>query len=116
LPNYREGFFASRGFGGIHIMANQSKSSKGPTWGDFVVQLIEAVTEALTKLITTGTGTIVALSILAILAAIIWRAPPEVQQQVLPLLTGMLGVIIGRMLGPQETSPPKPPDAPDSVQ
>lgn len=92
-------------------MATKNKPGKKPARGD-LMQLIQVIADALVKLITTGTGTIVALGILAILAAIILRASSEVQQQVLPLLTGMLGVIIGRMLSTQETSPPKPPETP----
>lgn len=34
------------------------------------------------------------------------QATSEMQQQILPLLTGMLGLIIGRMLVSQGTSPP----------
>ena len=89
------------------------KSSKKPLRGD-LMQLIEVIADALAQLVKTGTSTVVALGILAILAAIILRASPEVQQQALPLLTGMLGVIIGRMLASQETSPPKPPETPAS--
>jgi hypothetical protein len=96
-------------------VASNNKSSKQPPKGDRI-QLIEALTDALTKLITTGTSTVVALGVLVILAAIILRAPPEGQQQIVPLLTGMLGVIIGRMLAQGGTSPPKPPEAPGSSE
>jgi chromate transport protein ChrA len=89
------------------------KPSKKPVQGD-LMQLIEVIADALVKLITTGTSTIVALGILVILAIIILQAPSEIQQQIVPLLTGMLGVIIGRMLTSQETSPPKPPETPSS--
>jgi uncharacterized membrane protein HdeD (DUF308 family) len=93
-------------------MATKNRSSKGPNQGELIVQSIEAISDALARLLTTGTSTVVVLGILVILAAIIWRAPPEVQQQILPLLTGMLGVIIGRMLASQGTLPPQPPQTP----
>jgi len=96
-------------------MATNHKSSKRSIQGDLIVRLVEANPEALAKLITTGTSSIVALGILVILAAIILRATSEMQQQILPLLTGMLGVIIGRGLTPQGTSPPEPPETPSPL-
>jgi hypothetical protein len=96
-------------------VASNNKPSKQLPKGDRI-QLIEALTDALARLITTGTSTVVALGVLVILAAIVLRAPPEGQQQIVPLLTGMLGVIIGRMLAQGETSPPKPPEPPGSSE
>jgi uncharacterized membrane protein HdeD (DUF308 family) len=95
-------------------MDTNNKFNKPPPHGDLAVQLIEAITNALAKLLTTGTSTVVALGILVILTAIILQANPEVQQQMVPLLTGMLGVIIGRMLAQGGTQPPEPPGTPGS--
>jgi hypothetical protein len=90
------------------MATKSSKPNKKPVQGDLVVRLIGAITEALARLITASVSTIVALGILVILAIIIIPAPPEIQQQTLPLLTGMLGVIIGRMLPPGPQSPKSP--------
>ncbi len=89
-------------------MATRNETSKEANQGESRIQLVKAITEALVELMRASTGTIVALGILVILAAVIWRAAPEVQQQALPLLTGMLGVIIGRMLTPQVPTSSKP--------
>jgi hypothetical protein len=93
-----------------------TKLNKGPNQSDSVARLIEATVNALIKLITIGTSTLVALGILVILGAIILRATPEVQQQIVPLLTGMLGVIIGRLLTQGEPSPSKPPEKPGTPE
>ncbi len=87
-----------------------TKLDKGRNQSDAIARLIEATVNALTKLITTGTSNLIALGILVILGIIIVRATPEVQQQIVPLLTGMLGVIIGRLLAQGEPSPSKLPE------
>ncbi len=93
-----------------------AKLNKGRNQSDSVARLIEATVNASIKLITIGTSTLVALGILVILGAIILRATPEVQQQIVPLLTGMLGVIIGRLLAQGEPSSSKPPEKPDTPE
>ena len=92
-------------------MATKNNSSRESNQGD-VILLIEAISSALAKLLITGTSTIVVLGILRILAAIMLQTTSEMQQQILPLLTGILGVIIGRMLASQGMSPPQPPQTP----
>ena len=97
-------------------MANDSKLDSRPVEDNHAAQLISVVSDALVKLITTGTNTVVALGILAILAAIILRASFDVQQQIVPLLTGMLGVIVGRMLTQSGTSSDTHLETPDPSQ
>jgi hypothetical protein len=94
-------------------MASNNKSSRLPPQGESWVPLIGAITDAVTKLITIGVITILVLGILGILVLIILQANSEVQQQIVPLLTGILGVIIGRMLAQGGTLPPEPPSTPD---
>ena len=94
------------------IMAIKRNSSKRPSQGDLLVRLIGTLTEALAKLITTSASTIAILGILVILAIVVLRAAPEMQQQIIPSLLSILSMMIGRMLASQETSPPKPPETP----
>ena len=97
-------------------MATKNKSKKGLSQGDLIVQLIGAITEALAKLIITSASTIAILGILVILAIVVLRAAPEMQQQIIPSLLSILSMMIGRMLASQGISPPKPPDAPGSAK
>lgn len=61
-------------------MAFKNKSNKLPTQEDLpIVQLIDVTTNALIKLITTGTSTVIALGILVILTATILKADSDVQ-------------------------------------
>jgi len=93
-------------------MASKKPPQK-PVGGD-LVQLIEVITDALAKLIRTSASTIAILGILVILAIVVLRAAPEMQQQIIPSLLSILSMMIGRMLVSHETPPPKPPETPSS--
>jgi uncharacterized membrane protein HdeD (DUF308 family) len=92
-------------------MATKNESSKEANQGESGILLIKTIIEAFAELMRASTGTIVALGILFILAAVILQATPEVQENALHLLIGLLGVIIGRML-PQVSISSRPSETP----
>jgi len=108
-------------------MTTNNKPKKKLGQDDFIVRLIETLTEALiglitafaealAELITTSASTIVVLGLLVILAMVILQATPEMQRQIIPSLVGVLNVVVYHLLASRRTAPPKPPDAPGAAE
>jgi len=113
LPAFETGSSVVRALSGRRFdMAAKSKAKKKSDHSETKTQRVAVHPDDLVKLVSMITGTIVALGILIILAIIICGGTPEMQERALPLLTGMLGVIVGRMLTPQGPTPPKPSETP----